>query len=130
MCFNPMIIGITSTDSKFHDLRNCSRKFLLFCVAAAQVITGQNGEIDDSFDFNKWIQQHKLIEIKDKLIEHGLISKRTITTTSYEFKAFISDPEILSSKGHILPQLFSAIAAIPNDDKKYIYAIYFHFIPL
>ena len=76
------------------------------------------------FDFDEWILQHGLLDIKDKLIEHGLTNNVAISTTSNDFKAFISDPLVLSTKSHVLPPLFSATDKIPNNNNKshkYVY---------
>ena len=44
-------------------------------------------EIRTNFNFDEWIIKHKLNDIKDKLIEHGLIQTDAISTTSNEFKS-------------------------------------------
>ena len=85
-------------------------------IMNAQVQTAGEGEGDDDFNFNQWILSNDITELKDKLEEHGLINKSTISIKSPEFNAFISDPLILSTKAHLLPKLFAAINKIPKHE--------------
>ena len=96
---------------------------------ALQEMTDAQGEEDEgktSFDFNTWVIDNGLNEIKDKLIEHGLITVNAMNTSSTEFKSFISDPLVLSTKNYLLPQLFAAIDKIPVKRPGYVSAHYIY----
>ena len=54
-------------------------------MAMQQVMTSR-GDEDGDFELNKWIIDNGLNDIKPKLIEHGLTSTATISTTSNEFR--------------------------------------------
>ena len=89
-------------------------------MASGQVVTGGDGEGDGNFNFNVWITQNGLNEITDKLKEHGLTTPKTISTQSQQFRNFMSDPTVLSTKGHVIPQLFTAIDKIPKNTSRYM----------
>ena len=46
------------------------------------------------FDFNKWIQENGLNDIKDIFIKHGMTDINTLSTDSAPFKNFISDDDL------------------------------------
>ena len=81
-------------------------------MSGTQVVTEGEGQENETFNFNQWIISNNLTELKEKLKEHGLINTTTISTASNEFNQFISDPWVLSTKTHLLPQLFAAINQI------------------
>ena len=90
-------------------------------ASGAIVETGNEGEGDGNFNFNKWIMQNGLDEIKDNLKKHNMTTPQTIAIQSQEFRNFMSDPMVLSTKGHLIPQLFTAIDKIPKQNTKYEY---------
>lgn len=89
-------------------------------MSSAQIITTGEGEGDGNFDFNKWITENGLQEMKDKLKEHGLTTIAAISTTSNEFRSLMSDGVVLSTKGHLIPKLFDAIDKVPKQEAMYI----------
>ena len=86
------------------------------------------GENDDLFDFDKWVVQNDLNEIKNKLKEHELTTSATISTQSQQFRNFMSDPVVLSTMGHMIPQLFAAIDNVPKYNSKYVNHIFNHIL--
>ena len=75
--------------------------------------------IDLEFNFDQWIISNDITDLKEKLKQHGLINTQTIATTSAEFNSFISDPSVLSTKGHLLPKLFTAINKLSKQNTRF-----------
>eukprot|EP01083_Nonionella_stella_P091447 255688_1 len=64
-----------------------------------------------TFNFNQWVNDSKLNEIKDLLRKHKMTNIRTLRTTSAEYFKLMSDTALLS-KAHALPTLVSALQKI------------------
>ena len=84
---------------------------------------------DGNFDFDKWISDNGLSEMKQKLKEHGLTRPETISTQSNEFRKFMSDPVVLTTKGHLIPVLFGAIDKVSKPEMRYVNMILLVILP-
>eukprot|EP01084_Bolivina_argentea_P138273 243460_1 len=54
----------------------------------------------DEFDFNQFVKQNKLDEIKDLLIKHKMVTTVALSTTSNEFRNLMCDPQTMT-KSHL-----------------------------
>ena len=71
--------------------------------------TNTTGEGD--FNFNSWITQNGLDEVKDLFEKHGLIKPEYLTIGSNEFKSLMTDP-LLYQKSHMMPMIMDAMQTI------------------
>eukprot|EP01084_Bolivina_argentea_P006351 12030_1 len=81
-------------------------------MSGGLVITSAIGEGNVDFDFNEWIHQNGLKEIKVNLIKYKMTTIDTISTQSAEFRQFMCDPVVLTTKAYLMPKLFAAIDKI------------------
>eukprot|EP01083_Nonionella_stella_P040291 109435_1 len=80
---------------------------------AAQGITTAKLETS-TFNFNQWVNENKLNEIKDLLRKHKMTNINSLRTTSAEYFKLMSDPALLA-KGHALPRLMAALQKVPRN---------------
>ena len=66
-------------------------------------------EGEESFNFDRWVIENELTEIKPLLEKHGMIHASSIAAKSNEFMQFLNDEEILKNKSYMIPKVFSAI---------------------
>eukprot|EP01083_Nonionella_stella_P262842 893377_1 len=81
---------------------------------AAHINTNQEGENGEEFDFDKWVNDNNLNNIKHLLTKHKMNTVDTLNKTSQEFQHLMSDPQLLSftNISNIIPIFFAALQKI------------------
>eukprot|EP01084_Bolivina_argentea_P236076 397059_1 len=79
---------------------------------SAQVYTSTEGENDSNFNFEEWVNDNELSEIKQLLIKHKVTTKSALSFNSAQFQSLMSDPELYKTP-HMIPIVTNAIK---NDD--------------
>ena len=65
--------------------------------------------VESSFDFNAWVGNNDLNEIKNILIKHGLNDRTNLSTQSAAFATFMSDPVLYKSYSHLISKTVKLI---------------------
>eukprot|EP01083_Nonionella_stella_P006116 17734_1 len=60
-------------------------------------------------DFNRWLTDKGLIDIRDLFIKHNMTSIETLSSQSECFQHFICDPLLIQNYSHLMQQAVSAI---------------------
>ena len=60
------------------------------------------------FNFNTWIIQNDLIEVKDLFIKHNVTTTSTLQLTSSEFQSLMTDPLLFTNTKQI-PKIMNAM---------------------
>ena len=68
---------------------------------SSQVVTSNEGENENEFDFNAWIIKWELSQIKYLFIKHNATTPSTLTVSSPEFQSLIIDPVLFSMPTYI-----------------------------
>eukprot|EP01083_Nonionella_stella_P174040 602214_1 len=63
------------------------------------------------FNFNRWVDDNKLNEIKDLLRKHKMTNSNALRTSSPEYFKLMSDPALLIED--MLPTLMTALQKVP-----------------
>eukprot|EP01084_Bolivina_argentea_P272382 463743_1 len=76
----------------------------------ASLDTVLEGEMDQ-FDFNQWIMDNQLNDVKQLFLKHNMKSTDALNTVSDEFHNLMSDPKLLE-KGHLIPAILTALKKV------------------
>ena len=75
---------------------------------SSQVVTSKEGENENEFDFNSWIDKWELVEVKDLFIKHKVTTPSTLTLSSPQFQSLMIDP-ILFTKPTYIQKILTAM---------------------
>ena len=77
-------------------------------VTSPEVVTNSKGE--PQFNFDQWIQENGLSDIKHIFQRHGAVTPDKLTMTSKEFNAGVMvDPELFTTNSSLIPQIMQAM---------------------
>ena len=68
------------------------------------------------FDFDRWINENNLNDIKSILIKHDLNIKANLSTQSKQFTSFICDPALFETNIHLMPNAVAAIQKLSSTE--------------
>eukprot|EP01084_Bolivina_argentea_P272383 463744_1 len=77
----------------------------------ASLDTLVEGEMNHQFDFNQWIMDNQLNDVKQLFIKHNMKDPDALNTVSDEFHNLMSDPKLLE-KGHLIPAILTALKKV------------------
>ena len=75
---------------------------------SSQVVTSNEGENENQFNFDAWIDKWDLSEIKELFIKHNVTTTSTLQLTSTEFQSLMTDPSLFT-KSNEIPKIMNAM---------------------
>eukprot|EP01084_Bolivina_argentea_P311323 538875_1 len=69
-----------------------------------------------TFDFDTWVLNNDLTQIKDVLIKHNLDNITNLSTQSIAFATFISDPILYQSHAHLIAKIITSIQQLATNE--------------
>eukprot|EP01084_Bolivina_argentea_P317650 550782_1 len=79
---------------------------------SSQVSTSKEGEGD--FNFDNWIIQHDLVEVKELFVKHNATTITTLKFTSTELQSLMSDAALFT-KSHTIPKIMNAVQTMSKE---------------
>eukprot|EP01084_Bolivina_argentea_P000299 571_1 len=80
---------------------------------SSQVIQNTSKEGESGFNFDKWINDSGLLDIKELFIKHNATTCKTLTFVSVEIQTMMTDPELLAQP-LMIPKIMSALHNISS----------------